>query len=220
MEKLNKFTSPQAAFELRLNHALGTLRNVERTSIVLDVCSAGPLHVHDQFQHCLKLYRILSEVKPEIESVIKTGRKVCEEKTTRNPHKLNQRIDTLKHLYNNLGENVTQSKVILENLIKINKNIDENYEAVTKWLDEKSKESFNGDAKSRSEVELAMNNCFDSYDEYKRICDPIYLEDIRNKIEDLNKKLREVIDMDIMKSLNEMKTTIQNMDTVSIETLR
>lgn len=52
-DKLSSFTSPQAAFETRLNRAVGELRNVERNSCILDVQSAGPSNVQDQCQHCV-----------------------------------------------------------------------------------------------------------------------------------------------------------------------
>lgn len=52
-DKLGQFTSLQASFESRLNRALGELRNVERSSCILDVLSAGPSNVQDQFEHCL-----------------------------------------------------------------------------------------------------------------------------------------------------------------------
>lgn len=52
-KKFNSFTSPHAGFESRLNRALGELRNVERNSCILDVISAGPSNVQDQYQHCL-----------------------------------------------------------------------------------------------------------------------------------------------------------------------
>lgn len=55
-QKLEKFTSPMAGFESRLNRAMGELRNVERSSCVLDISSAGPLNVEDQLQHCLVCY--------------------------------------------------------------------------------------------------------------------------------------------------------------------
>jgi hypothetical protein len=47
-EKLEKFTSPQAIFENKLNRAIGDLRNVERSCCVLDIASAGSQNVHDQ----------------------------------------------------------------------------------------------------------------------------------------------------------------------------
>lgn len=37
--KLEKFKSPQSGFESRLNRAMGELRNIERSSIVLDISS-------------------------------------------------------------------------------------------------------------------------------------------------------------------------------------
>lgn len=52
-KKFSRFTSPHAGFESRLNRALGELRNVERNSCILDVVSAGPSNVQDQYQHCL-----------------------------------------------------------------------------------------------------------------------------------------------------------------------
>lgn len=51
--KFNRFTAPHAGFEARLNRALGELRGVERSSCILDVTSAGPSNVQDQYQHCL-----------------------------------------------------------------------------------------------------------------------------------------------------------------------
>lgn len=51
--KLSKCTAPQPAYESRLNRAYGDLRNVERSTLVLDVASAGPSTVQAQYQKCL-----------------------------------------------------------------------------------------------------------------------------------------------------------------------
>lgn len=55
-KKLENLTSQPVKFESRLNRAMGELRNVERNSCILDVSSAGPATVDDQFQHCLVRY--------------------------------------------------------------------------------------------------------------------------------------------------------------------
>lgn len=219
-QKLEKFTSPQASFELRLNRAICELRNIERSSIVLDVSSAGPQLVQDQFQHCLKIYRTLSEIKSEIENVIKTGRKLCEDKTTKNPKKLGKSIDTLKILYNTLGENVTQSKIILENLIKIGNQINENLKKSEQWIKSQDCESDKPEDLQAGDVDLLIRKSFELYEEYRQICDPSYLEEIKRAIEDTNNRYLDYINVDILKSLNEMKSTLQNMDNISIETLR
>ncbi|KAL1375898.1 hypothetical protein pipiens_017210, partial [Culex pipiens pipiens] len=144
-KKLDQLTSPQATFETKLNHALVKLRNVEKSTIILDPFSAGPLNLQDQLQHCLKMYRMLSEVKSEIEQVIRTGRKLCEDKSTKNAAKLSQRIDTLKNLYNSLGEIVTQSKITLENLLRIMRCLEEELITVERLCRESETENQEAD---------------------------------------------------------------------------
>lgn len=45
----------------------------------------------------------MSEIKPEVEYVIKTGRQVVEKKQVDSPEKLNADLDNTKQLYNELG---------------------------------------------------------------------------------------------------------------------
>lgn len=49
----------------------------------------------------------MSEIKPEVEYVIKTGRQVVEKKQVHFPDKLNAQIDGIKHQYNELGQQVS-----------------------------------------------------------------------------------------------------------------
>lgn len=225
--KLNAFTSPQANFETRLNRALGELRNVERNSCILDVASAGPSNVHDQFKHCLKMYRTLSEVKSEIENVIKTGRKVCDEKTTKNPKKLSLSIDALKHLYNALGEHVTQSKNNLEKLLRILNALNGHISSVENWIStrtdcEKSggKMIQNDALMSNEKVESVLNVCDELYREYTSICDPSYAEELQVKLDSLTLAVSKINAIDNGKRLIELQTMLQNMDNISISKLR
>lgn len=232
-EKLNTFTSPQANFETRLNRALGELRGVERISCILDVASAGPSNVQDQYNHCRKMYRTLSEVKGEIESVIKTGRKVCEDKGTKHPKKLSQSIDALKHLYNALGEHVTQSKNSLEKLLRLMSSLQSKIDVVEKWLDfsdkigsvsiEQRKKVAGNDftlTLSNGQIAEMLDKCNELYVEYNQICETIYLDELRAKLDQLSERFILYTDNDVGKSLLEIKSTLQNLDNVSIDTLR
>lgn len=227
--KLNRFTSPQVNFESRLNRALGELRNVERSSCILDVASAGPHNVHDQFKHCLKMYRTLSEVKGEIENVIKTGRKVCEDKATRHPKKLSLSIDALKHLYNALGEHVTKSKINLENLLKLSNALQMNLNTIEKWIDYMEKFGKNEEKRSlpadvlglsTEQIKIMIDECNDSCAEYVQLCEPIYLEETRLKIDELTDRFARITNFDIGKNLLEIQSTLQNLDNISMDTLR
>lgn len=180
----------------------------------------------DQLQHCVKLYKILSEVKGEIELLIKTGRKVCEDSTTRNPKKLNQRIDALKHLYNSLGETVTESKKQLEILSKLTTELNESFDSVENYLRENQLSDLPINTEGDTHVEgirRILSRCSEIYQEYASVCDANYLGDLKDRIEiltsRLEKTLRRSFEAEDLKTLHEMKSTLQNMNSITTSTL-
>lgn len=171
------------------------------------------------------MYRTLSEVKSEIEIVIKTGRKLCEDKTTKNPKKLGNRIDALKHLYNSLGENVTQSKIILEDLSKIGKSLNENFEQIEIWIKSQEMkgtidEDINNGNNTTQNIENLLQKSSEMYEEYRQSCDAVYLRDTKEKLENFNLRFAKLTSADVLKILNEMKSNLQNIDTISLDSLR
>lgn len=50
---------------------------------------------------------MLSEVKGEVETVIKTGRQIVQRQQTEQPKELDDRVTALKLLYNQLGAQVS-----------------------------------------------------------------------------------------------------------------
>lgn len=58
-----------------------------------------------------KLYKVLSEVKGEVETVIKTGRQIVQRQQTEQPKELDDRVTALKLLYNQLGSQVSARSV-------------------------------------------------------------------------------------------------------------
>ena len=51
----------------------------------------------------------MSEIKKEVEAVIKTGREIVRDKQVDFPNKLNRQLDALKQLFNELGAQVRQT---------------------------------------------------------------------------------------------------------------
>ncbi|XP_032597632.1 dystrophin, isoforms A/C/F/G/H isoform X2 [Drosophila grimshawi] len=219
--KLNKCTAPQPAYESRLNRAYGDLRNVEHSTLVLDVASAGPSTVQAQYQKCLQIYRTLSEIKAEIESTIKTGRRVCEDKYTKSPKQLSQRIDALKHLYNALGENVTQSKVFLEGLLKLARQLEQCFDSADELIRRfESPQELHDRNSILLEFEDVLQRCEEHYNEYSKSCDQSCMQETRQRIDGLKASYHKLTSADIIKRLTEMKTTLQNLDNISLETLK
>ena len=57
-----------------------------------------------------KLYKVLSEVKGEVETVIKTGRQIVQKQQTENPKSMDEQLTALKLLYNDLGAQVRRPR--------------------------------------------------------------------------------------------------------------
>ncbi|XP_039231140.1 dystrophin, isoforms A/C/F/G/H isoform X11 [Drosophila yakuba] len=219
--KLSKCTAPQPAYESRLNRSYANLRNVERSTLVLDVASAGPNTVQAQYQKCLQIYRTLSEIKAEIESTIKTGRRVCEDRYTKSPKQLSQRIDALKHLYNALGDNVTQSKAFLESLLTLARQLEECFDSADTLIRRfESPQEVHDRNSILLEFEDVLRRCEDHYNEYRKSCDQSCMAETRQRIDGLKATYHKLTSADIIKRLTEMKATLQNLDNISLETLK
>ena len=54
----------------------------------------------------------MSEIKPEVEYVIKTGRQVVDKKQVDFPDKLNAQLDVMKQQYNELGAQVSVGLIV------------------------------------------------------------------------------------------------------------
>lgn len=226
-EKLDKFTSPHAIYENRLTRAMAELRNIERSCCILDVATAGSQNVQDQYQHCLKFYRTLSEIKPEIENIIKTGRQLSNEATSRDQKKLSTRIDGLKHLYNSLGDTVTTAKNGLEKIIRLLNQFDTSIENVVKWLGKQKQDRFGNnnvdeiDLDTINEIEAELRKCHVVFDEYKSIVEVGHHEDIADRLNVVDREFNEFLHLDgDKKVLNEMLETLQNVDQVQLDKLK
>lgn len=149
--KFHAYISSNSFFEGRLNRALVELRSIEKSSYVLDNTASSVGEMHELYQRCVRLYRSLSEVKSEIESVIKTGRKICEINVTKNKKTMSNSIDVLKHLFNTLGERVTRSKKTLEENLTNVKQLEENFARIEQLQNNPSFEG-GGELKRVSEM--------------------------------------------------------------------
>ncbi|XP_010124905.1 PREDICTED: dystrophin-like, partial [Chlamydotis macqueenii] len=81
-----------------------------------------------------KLYKSLSEVKSEVETVIKTGRQIVQKQQTENPKELDERLTALKLQYNELGAKVTEKKQELEKCLKLSRKLRKEINVMTEWL--------------------------------------------------------------------------------------
>ncbi|XP_053311034.1 dystrophin isoform X1 [Spea bombifrons] len=131
--KFRLFQKP-ANFEHRLKESKRILDEVTFELPLLDMRNIEQETLQTQLDHCMKLYKVLSEVKSEVETVIKTGRQIVQKQQTENPKDLDERITALKLQYNELGAKVTEGKQILEKSLKLSRKIRKETNSLTEWL--------------------------------------------------------------------------------------
>ncbi|XP_069568938.1 dystrophin isoform X2 [Brachyistius frenatus] len=131
--KFRLFQKP-SDFDSRLAECERALAAVKTQVAVLDFRSVEQDVVQSQLEQCMKLYKALSEVKGEVETVIKTGRQVVQRQQTETPKELDDRVTALKLLYNQLGGQVTESKLELEKSLKLSRKLRKELNGLTEWL--------------------------------------------------------------------------------------
>ena len=120
--KFDKFQRP-VDFEPKLTHVKRVLGEIAERVLMIELRSWDSEEVQGQLEQCLKFYKTMSEIKPEVEYVIKTGRQVVEKHQVDFPDKLNAQLDAIKQEYNELGAQLTQGKASLEKAMKLIKKI-------------------------------------------------------------------------------------------------
>ncbi|XP_023248432.1 dystrophin, isoforms A/C/F/G/H [Copidosoma floridanum] len=202
--KFQRFRSP-ANIEPRLSRALRELRGIEEATCLLELATEDPEAIERQLKHCLRFYQTLSEIKGEIESIIVAGRKSIEESYADDPDKFSKRIDTLKELYNKLGTQIAQSKAMLESALDMSRDMHQqisylnmSIESINKELDtQRHRPDLPVNAiyvtETLTEVIPRLNTIkdqlFQTQDDFSKLCDPAYLEQLKEKLSDIIDRL-------------------------------
>ncbi|XP_006024299.1 utrophin isoform X2 [Alligator sinensis] len=131
--KYQLFQKP-ANFEQRMLDCKRVLDGVKAELYVLDVKDIDPDVIQTHLDKCMKLYKTLSEVKLEVETVIKTGRQIVQKQQTDNPKGMDEQLTALKILYNDLGAQVTEGKQDLERASQLARKMIKDIAPLSEWL--------------------------------------------------------------------------------------
>ncbi|KAG8508907.1 Utrophin, partial [Galemys pyrenaicus] len=131
--KFQLFQKP-ANFEQRMLDCKRVLDGVKAELHVMDVKEVDPDVIQTHLDKCMKLYKTLSEVKLEVETVIKTGRHIVQKQQTDNPKGMDEQLTSLKILYNDLGAQVTEGKQDLERASQLARKMKKDSAALSEWL--------------------------------------------------------------------------------------
>ncbi|XP_073795720.1 utrophin isoform X5 [Danio rerio] len=131
--KFQLFQKP-ANFEQRMLDCRRILESAKAELHILDLKNTQPDEIQTHLSGCMKLYKILSEVKLEVETVIKTGRQIVQKQQTENPKEMDEQLTALKLLYNELGAQVTEGKQDLEKALSLSQRVQKESAALQVWM--------------------------------------------------------------------------------------
>ena len=90
--------------------------------------------VQGQLHHAKCIYNALSDIKPEVENVIKLGRKIVDSEespsTEADSSELTGKIDALKADFNDVGKQITEAKKVLEKALGLAESLHEHLTTV------------------------------------------------------------------------------------------
>ncbi|XP_064473113.1 dystrophin-like isoform X2 [Ornithodoros turicata] len=153
--KLKRFQRPNE-FEPKVARLSKMLMEVEQGMKQLEVNSESPEAIQDQLMQCMHFYKLLSEVKAEVELVIRQGRQIAEAGELGSPRELNQRLDNLKSHYNQLGSKVTESKSVLEQSLRLARCLQKEMISLHNWMTA-TMEEIEKQRSAEDEVKFAEN---------------------------------------------------------------
>ncbi len=106
MMKFELFQRPPTAADYtpRLARVHRQLRDIRQKLHLSELSSSDPGGVETQLQHARCIYNALSDIKPEVENVIKMGRKIAAVDSSGGD--LTPKIDNLKEDFNEIGAKV------------------------------------------------------------------------------------------------------------------
>ncbi|XP_069014301.1 utrophin isoform X1 [Embiotoca jacksoni] len=131
--KYQLFQKP-ANFEQRMLDCKRVLEGAKAELHILDIKDVEPEKIQSHLSGCMKLYKLLSEVKLEVETVIKTGRQIVQKQQTENPKAMDEQLTALKLLYNDLGGQVTEGKQDMEKALSLSQKFQKESAALQDWL--------------------------------------------------------------------------------------
>ncbi|KAL7669255.1 hypothetical protein ACOME3_009919 [Neoechinorhynchus agilis] len=121
-------------FEPRLARCRQQLSEVDGKMQDIDIRSDDIEIIQSQLENAGKLYSQLSDLKPEIEQVIKQGRSIVDRRQTDRLDETTHDLDRLKHQFNDLGARVTTGKENLECVLKCLRKFHNELTLVLEWV--------------------------------------------------------------------------------------
>ncbi|XP_035715809.1 dystrophin isoform X4 [Folsomia candida] len=192
--KFTQFSSPPPESKIlpRIERIWRSLRQVEQKLCFLELSSDEPESIQSQLNQSIREYAVLSELKKEVEHVLREGRRQVEDKKA--DTKLNTELDAMKALYNKLGMQIASIRGSLEKGITISSSMTEQMQSLEFWLQESETQIEEGFPDNENEIEFLRGRVEEmprwqkiieefekNYENFLKLVDPVLLDSLKER---------------------------------------
>ncbi|XP_067142933.1 dystrophin isoform X3 [Centruroides vittatus] len=202
LSQFKRFQKP-SDFDSKLNRVIKMLDEIEQGLHIMEVTCHESTAIQDQLEQCMHFYKLLSDIKMEVELSIHQGRQIVEKNQTDNPKELNQKLDHLKSHYNQLGAKVTENKSKLETALQTSKKLETEITELEEILDSIESELLNEKRKKNCPIDKniikyisekmqqkksLIGSIVNSYETILKLAEPDTCDELDKKINELKQR--------------------------------
>ncbi|EFX89386.1 dystrophin [Daphnia pulex] len=208
--KFRKFQNP-SELEPRLERMLRVLRDLEQSMCYIELASDDCEAIEGQLNNCIRFYASLSDIKTEVEAVLREGRQQVEDELVEDKLTVSAELDAMKALYNRLGEQVAVARETLERALQLSYQLNLDLNSMADWLNNlvtdihKTEDTFVDNPIPVEEIRFyekclddmvssqpKMDSIRDNYGAFCGLCEPSLLEMLRERVEDITQEWQRI----------------------------
>ncbi|XP_046644687.1 utrophin-like isoform X8 [Daphnia pulicaria] len=208
--KFRKFQNP-SELEPRLERMLRVLRDLEQSMCYIELASDDCEAIEGQLNNCIRFYASLSDIKTEVEAVLREGRQQVEDELVEDKLTVSAELDAMKALYNRLGEQVAVARETLERALQLSYQLNLDLNSMADWLNNlvtdihKTEDTFVDNPNPVEEIRFyekclddmvssqpKMDSIRDNYGAFCGLCEPSLLEMLRERVEDITQEWQRI----------------------------
>ena len=196
--KMVKFQKP-ANFETKRQKVINKMNMVAHALECAEIKDWNEDYLQVYLEDHEKQYNELSNLKPDVEYVLKTGYSVIEKQQIEEIEQLESSLCDIKNQFNELGAKVTAGKGMFESAMKFSRRISANYIELMDWMEQTEKELEKSGALAMTVDDLLydlqlhekeMKNVLHDTDELLDLAEPHPLVSLEQMIEATNQRFK------------------------------
>ncbi|CAG0878917.1 unnamed protein product [Darwinula stevensoni] len=118
----------------RLTRLLRLMNELEQNLCLTDLSSDDPDSIQGHLNHCNRFGKEHTDLKEEVEEVIRKGQEAVQQQQVPDPHSLKIKLEKLQESYHQVGQKIGESRRNLEQALRVSRTLSQQRQALEVFL--------------------------------------------------------------------------------------